>query len=694
MYYNTPNVTSYIHKIQKHRLKIIFGYLFIAVVSLLLYRPEFIASDAFFWLSESKEVSRTKTQSYETDYIGRLEISIGAFNEATKEKLNWLQGSLEEMTGVRHVDSLFTSYHIYKDSDGNDSSLVSATPLEKMDAESLEALVKRYHAPYANFVNKDFSKISYFIYSDEPLKLDGLDIPFSYTFSAPNVEADLGDYLFYALAVIFSILLFFRLLFHNYISAFAGILVISLTLIATFTFSYMVTGNRQVHIAMSLIVVSIALVDYLYFYYRWHVSQYKADMPRAMLKTVNRNLSPAFWTSLITVIGLGPLLLIDSVIVQQLSLSVILASVFAYILNLTLLPALLSFFSVRHPRVEFARYCYLFANGEIHYNKNFLKFFLGVSTIIMFIGAYQLFFGQERLFADNVDKNIISIMVPYDEIDVELMRKVERFEQRLKKENQGIKEVYSVLTVMKLLNAANSNQKIFSEQNLLQSRFFLELYGLEDNLISDDTLNIRITLEDVDKNSIVRWLQSYRELPIYFTDMDTLLSSAKIGKMSILGFSLGSALLIIGLIMGWIFRSKEMVFVGFITNAIPIIWFGLFLNLFNIPLSLEVLIAMTITVGLASDATVHFAYKYYRSRFFGRTQKHALEVMFFYAGVPVIIGGLSLVTVFALLTLTDLHSLELIGGYGSLLMIFSLATDLLILPVLLLAIDRFHRVDN
>ena len=694
MYYNTPNVTSYIYKIRKHRLKIIFGYLFITVLSLLLYRPEFIASDTFFWLSESKEAARTKTQSYETDYIGRLEISTDAFNEAAKERLDRLQGQLEGMTGVRHVDSLFTSYHIYNDSDGNDSSLVSATPLEKMDAESLEAFVKRYHAPYANFVNEDFSKISYFIYSSEPLKIEGLDIPFSHTFSAPNVEAGPGDYLFYALAVIFSIVLFFRLLFHNYISAFAGILVISLTLIATFTFSCLITGIRQVHIAMSLIVVSIALLDYLYFYYRWHVSQYKADMSRAMLKAINRNLSPAFWTSLITVIGLGPLLLVDSVIVQQLSLSVILASVFAYILNLTLLPALLSFFSVRHPRVAFARYCYLFANGEIHYNKNFLKFFLGASTIIMFVGTYQLFFGQERLFADNVDKDVISIMVPYDEIDVELMKKIDSFEQQLQKENQGVKEVYSVLTVMKLLNDANSNQKIFSEQNLLQSRFFLELYDLEDNLFSVDALNIRITLEDVDKNKIVRWLQNYQELPIYFTDMDTLQSSAKIGKMSILGFSLGSALLIIGLIMGWIFRNKEMVFVGFITNAIPIMWFGLILNLSNIPLSLEVLIAMTITVGLASDATVHFAYKYYRSRFFGRTQKHALEVMFFYAGVPVIIGGLSLVTVFALLTLTDLHSLQLIGGYGALLMILSLATDLLILPVLLLAIDRFHKADN
>ena len=179
-------------------------------------------------------------------------------------------------------------------------------------------------------------------------------------------------------------------------------------------------------------------------------------------------------------------------------------------------------------------------------------------------------------------------------------------------------------------------------------------------------------------------------MPIYFTDIDSIIGTAKLDKLMTLGVSLGTALVIIGLIMGWIFRSKEMVFVGFFVNAIPIIWFGLLLNLFNVPLSLEVLIAMTITVGLASDATVHFGFKYYRSRFYGRTEKHALEVMFFYAGVPVIIGAIVLMAVFALLTLTDVPSLQLIGAYGAILMLFSLLTDLLILPVLLLAIDKFN----
>ncbi len=689
MYYHTPKVNGYVTFVEKYRLAIILSYIVLTLATLFFYRPEFVNSDTSFWLNESKEMQRTQAQTYDTKYIAQLKLNIGEFSEAKKSTLNTFQHTLEKVPGISHVDSLCGSYRIYTDGE-EDSSLVKATPLGVMDAPALKKFVKAFGKDYDNFVNDSFTEVSYFIYSNEPIDISTIDIPFDYTYSEPNVKADFSDYILSVLVVIFSIMLFFRLVFHNYISAVAGLFVIALTMVATFTLIYLFTGDNQVHIAMTLIVVSIALIDYLYFYYRWHVSQYKADVSRAMLKTINRNIHPAFWTSLITLIGLGPLLVVDSAIVQQLSLSVILASLFAYLLNLTLLPALVSYFTVEHPKVEVARYCYMFANREIHYNRVFLRYFLAATTVVMLIGAYQLFFAQEKMFANNVQKDIITIAIPYEEVDETLLLKIDTFEKAIKKENSGVKEVNSLLTIMELFNKANSQEDIYSEQNFMQALFFLELYGLEKNVMSDDTLFIQVTLDDTDKNVIIHWLQNYDAMEIYFTDIDSIIGSAKLDKLMTLGVSLGTALVIIGMIMGWIFRSKEMVFVGFFVNAIPIVWFGLFLNLFSIPLSLEVLIAMTITVGLASDATVHFGYKYYRSRFYGRTEKHALEVMFFYAGVPVIIGALILMAVFALLTLTDVPSLQHIGAYGAILMLLSLLTDLLILPVLLLAIDKFN----
>ena len=690
MYYHTPKVNNYVTTIQKYRVLIILSYIVLTVGMLFLYRPEFVSSDSSFWLNESQEMQRTQSQAYDAKYIGELKLQIGTFNEETKAKLNTFQHTLEGIPNISHVDSLCGTYKIYTDGDTADSSLVKATPLGVMHADELQKFVQAYGQKYEAYVNQDFTEVSYFLYSNKPIDISKLDIPFEYSYSEPNAQADLSDYMLSVLAVIFSIVLFFRLVFHNYISAVAGLFVITITMVGTFSLVYLFTGDNHVHIAMTLIVVSIALIDYLYFYYRWHVSQYKADVSRATLKTINRNIHPAFWTSLLTLIGLGPLLVVDSTIIQQLSLSVILASAFAYLLNLTLLPAMVSYFTVEHPKVEFARFCYIFANKEMHYNKKFLFVFLVGTTIVMFIGAYQLFFAQEKMFANNVSKDVITISIPYEEVDEGLLENIETFETALKKENPGVSDVNSLLSIMELFNKANSQEDLYSEQNYMQALFFLELYGLEKDIMDDNTLYIRVSLQDTDKNQVIHWLQQYKEMEIYLTDVDSIITTAKLNKLMTLGVSLGTALILIGLIMGWIFRNKEMIVVGFFVNAIPIVWFGLFLNLFNVPLSLEVLIAMTITVGLASDATVHFGFKYYRSRFYGRTEKHALEVMFFYAGVPVIIGAIVLMAVFALLTLTDVPSLQLIGAYGAILMLLSLLTDLLILPVLLLAIDKFN----
>jgi predicted RND superfamily exporter protein len=232
------------------------------------------------------------------------------------------------------------------------------------------------------------------------------------------------------------------------------------------------------------------------------------------------------------------------------------------------------------------------------------------------------------------------------------------------------------------------------EQRLLQALFFLELYDLEKSYMDADSLNITITLKNADHSSVIQFVENYQSFPIYMTDTGSLSQSSKMEKMFLLISSLLSALLIISLAMGIIFRSFKIGWVGFAANAIPLIWFILFMILFKFELTIEALIAMTISVGLTSDTIIHFGYKYFRSRYFGRTRKHALEIMFFYAAVPAIISAALLMIVFTLLTFTQLQSLQLIGAYGAVLMFISLLSDLFILPVLLLAVDRQEKQPN
>lgn len=443
---------------------------------------------------------------------------------------------------------------------------------------------------------------------------------------------------------------------------------------------------------MLFITVSIALVDFLFFYYRWHVSQYKVNKHNALIKMLSRGMQPALWTSSLTVLGLGSLVFIDSNIIKLLSLSVILSSVIAYILNLTFLPALLSYFRIEHAHVPYVKLGYKLTFSELHYNRKFLFSFLTITAILMTLGAYSIYTKSGSFYTFNVKNEQIELKIPYNEIDLPFVQTVERFTEALEERFEDeIEDVVSISTIINNLNSANTQTEALDEEALAQALFYMDLYDLSEKYYDESAVKMVINISDVNKVELIEWLMHYQEIELYFIDHETLVWSAKYNQTILLTSSLFSALLLIGLITGWIFRSKAMVFVGFIVNVVPIAWFGMIVSILSIPLSLEMLMAMAISLGLASDATIHFAFKYFRFRYFGRSRKHALEKMYFYSGIPVIIGSITLVMVFSMLYFTQIHSLELIGLYSASLILLSLLTDLFILPVMLLFIDSPSR---
>ncbi len=687
MYYNTPNVTAYVRTVIRFRRWIIAIFTLISMLAFTFFRPELISSDTLFWLSESKELQKTHARAYDTQHVARLSVNVPKFDDVSKQKLTVLQTELDYNKEITRVESLFSSYRISNEG-GEDSSLVKALPIHELKAKAIVEFVSSFKEPYKPYVNDDFTRFTFIIHSKSPIEIMAFDIPYTYEYSEPSAQVRLKDYVGYVLIFIVAIVIMSRWLFKNYVAAFGALIVTMLTSILTFATIQIVTGNRQIHIAMTLMVVSVSIGHFLYFYYRWHISQYKSTVIRAIEKSIDRNLAPALWTLPVLAISLGSLLFADSLIITTLSLSLMISSAYAYVINVTFLPALLSYFTARHPRVRFAGMCYAFANQEIHYNHRLLQLFILITILVSAVTIIRFTTGNMQVFDTHVDQKTITLKVPFEEIDLSMLQKLKQFEIELRHDNEGIVKVDSIQSVLTRLDMANSPKNPIDEQRVLQALFFLELNDMEKAYIDDSALNVMISLDNADQSAIIRWIKEYKEIPFFFTDMETLSESAKMDKRILLSSSLLVALGMIGLVMGIVFRSIKIGLVGFAANAIPVIWFGLIMLVFNLALSIEVLIAMTISVGLTSDTIIHFAYKYFRSRYFGRTKKHALEIMFFYAGIPTIIGAGVLMCVFGLLTLTQLETLELIGGYGAILMLISLVSDLFVLPILLLAIDE------
>ena len=687
MYYQTPNVVKYVRTVVHLRIWILTVFIVAAFLAFTFFRPILISSDTLYWLGESKEFQKTFIHAYDTENVASLSIKVPKFDDATKSALMVLQSQLESNKGITRIDSLFSAYRIASEGE-EDSGMVRALPMRELTVSKIVGFVSSFKEPYKQFVNEDFTKFNFIIHSKAPIDVSSLAITYAYDYSEPSQNVQLRHYLGYIAIFVLAIVVMSRWLFQNYIAAFGALSVTVLTLILTFATIQLITGNCQIHIAMTLMVVSVSIGHFLYFYYRWHISQYKGTPVRALEKSIERNLAPALWTVPVLVISLGSLLFADSLIITTLSLSLMISSAIAYVTNITFLPAFLSYFTVSHPRVGFARLCYEFANREIHYNHRMLQLFIVTTILVTAFVIVRFATGKIEIFDTHVEHKTITLKVPFEEIDLLMLEKLKQFEIDLRRNNSGIQKVNSIQSVLTQLDMASCPKTPIDEQRVLQALFFLELNDMDKAYMDERALNVTISLNNADQSGIIRWIKEYKKIPFYFTDVETLSESAKMDKRILLSSSLLAALGMIGLVMGIVFRSFGIGLVGFAANAIPVIWFGLIMLVFHLALSIEVLIAMTISVGLTSDTIIHFAYKYFRSRYFGRTKKHALEIMFFYAGIPTIIGAGVLMSVFGLLTLTQLESLQLIGGYGAILMFISLVSDLFILPILLLAIDK------
>jgi hypothetical protein len=693
-YQETPKVSRYVTFVTRYRAAVIALFVLLALLAIATGRFSFVLSDERFWLGGSQELAMTKALGIEPENVQHLRVYVERFDDGTKAKLTALHTQLAHIAGVRHVDSLFSSRYIYNDKTTEGSSLIKALPLSELNAAQAYAFIRALPDAYRRYVTEDFGAFDFYLYGDERLADATLSVPFPHTLDATSSRVSPRQTLLYLGLIVIAVILFFRFIFHNFISAFAALVIVSATMLFTFELIYAITGLHELHLALGLIIIAIALVDFLYFYYRWHVTQYRDDAHRALLKSLNRTVTPALWTTVITAVGLGTLLFSENEIVRMLSISIIGASLIALLLNTTLLIAMLSYFRVRHPRVRFSRPVYYFVSRELDYNPKLLRL-LNLATIgILLLGLSLFLTRSDLLLSPGESGRTLVLTVPFEEIDTGTVARIDTFASELTGRFDSVKRVDSVASLLRLIHQAEAPGAPMDEQSILRALFFIDMYDLNQRYFNDERQTLKLTLfmePGIDTAALLTYLRGYRDLPLHFSDVQTLVRSAKQQQIVVLAVSLFTALLIIGLIMGIIFGSGRMIYIGFITNAIPIAWFGLAMELLDTPVNLEMLIAMSISVGLGSDATVHFAFKYFRARFFGRSRKHALEITFFYGAVPVVIGAVVLVIFFASLMMTPVPNLRDIGKFGAELITLSLATDLLLLPVFLLSIDPFPK---
>lgn len=149
-----------------------------------------------------------------------------------------------------------------------------------------------------------------------------------------------------------------------------------------------------------------------------------------------------------------------------------------------------------------------------------------------------------------------------------------------------------------------------------------------------------------------------------------------------LALSLGSASLIIFLVLTFAYGSLRLGLISLVPNFFPLAVTGTYLVLTGQSLELASVCAFTVCLGIAVDDTIHFLTRFQEERA-GKTVGEAISHAFTATGTALIMTSIILIIGFMTVLFSDLRDQRIFATMGVLTISSALFADLVFLPALL-----------
>ena len=449
----------------------------------------------------------------------------------------------------------------------------------------------------------------------------------------------------------------------------------------------------------------------------------------AIADSLRINIQPIFITSVTTAIGFLSMNFSDVPPFHDLGNVVAIGVLFAFVLSVTTLPAMVILMPMRIKVREERKNGVMnsFANIVIEHRKLLLLVMGGIALSLMaFLPQNKLDDQFVEYFDESVDfrqatdfssqnlSGIYTIQYSLNQgesggvSEPKFLEDVEMFSEWLRTQDE-VMHVQSITDTFKRLNMnMHADDPAFyrlpaSREQAAQYLLLYELslpYGLDLNdQIGIDKSHTRliITLENLHTEEMLGierrmsdWLDN-NIADVAYTVASPSLMFAHIGKRNVNSMLAGTtlALIVISFILILALRSRRIGLISLAPNLIPAgMAFGLWgLMVGQVGLSLSVVAGMTL--GIVVDDTVHFLSKYLRARREkGMDEKEAVRYAFNTVGVALWVTSLVLVMGFLVLSQSHFSLNSDMGAMAAITIAIALIMDFLFLPPLLMKLEE------
>jgi len=677
---------SYIEFIYKYKIILLAVILIFFVLLVSQIKNDLKQNDNALWLKGSTEYNKLLNQEFPFADIKKITIYLGdrSWSPEVIHKLKLFQARLEQQKNVFRVDSFLSQKEILPIESNRLIKSLYDYPIDDVYKYMID-----HSQQYPAFISRDLKTIQFFVLSSSLSNLELISCNFK--FSVDGTKNDTYFQTSVLFAILFLILFIsFFIAFRTFLPSILGILFISMTTASTIALFQIFSSVKTIHISIILISITISVMEFIYIYYKWHVLQKHLSAKHTLYRVLAKTSTPIFWTSFISIVGIGSLMFVDSYLLYTIGLNVVLSALTGLLFSITLLPVFLSFFTQKNPFVFTKESSHFFAKKEAGYKPKILIIFLLLS---LFALIYSVVSYSNNSLAMQKNNKQIPIQIALEEKGVNLntISSLGSMQNELKEEFSHIASFTSLYSIVEKMYKLEHKNKRFNlaEINIQHYLDSFDLYLVGNTLIMKDRLILTLYLDDDASQADI--LNYVRDQGFLIQDVNSLVYLAKSESINMLFYIVLLVLSLIMLTVFYITKSFEFTFIALLVNIIPLIWFFTAILSFKILLSTEIFVAMIITVALSSDATLHFIYYYYNNRFKPRDATKTLEISFIYIGTPIGMGNLILVATFALLVFIPNASISNIGLYSTLLILFSLFVDLFILPILFLYLIKKNR---
>lgn len=560
-------------------------------------------------------------------------------------------------------------------------------------------------------------------------------MPYIRTLNSQNIVDEIGLFIGLALGITSLIFFFF---FRSFRATFISLIVVCVGVM--WTFGIIGLLNYEITVLTALIpplIIVIGIPNCIFLINKYqHEVKLHGNKVKSLQRVITKIGNATLMTNVTTASGFATFILTESQLLKEFGIVASLSILAIFILCLLVIPIIYTFLPYpqeRHLEHLNKRWIGGFVNWIEHMVRE-QKIAIFVTSLILIIasiiGIYKIeisgsliedmpkeeaFFKDIRFFEEEFDGIMpLEIMVDTKRkkgvMKLSTLKKMEQVENLID-ETPELSRPISVVSLVKYSKQAyyNGNPKYYQLPTGQENSFILSYaknssseVDLLQNFVDSTGQYARITtfMKDIGtkkmeriqedlQNKIDKVFQPAERYNVTMTGKALVFQKGTKYLVKNLAISLSLAILLISIFMAYMFRSVRMIVVSLIPNVLPLVITAGLMGYLGVPIKPSTILVFSIAFGISVDDTIHFLAKYrqelqanhWKIRKSVYAALRETGVSMFYTSIVLFFG-------FIVFTTSSFGGTVALGALVSATLLFAMLSNLLLLPSLLLSLER------